>query len=243
MDKKIFNMATFPAREKALKDCIDSIINQADEIHVYLNEYDHVPDFLNHEKITAYMGTTYNHPVYGPCGDLGDVGKFIDTPNQKGYIFTVDDKLVYPADYAEKMIETVEQYKRKAVVSCHGRIFPNRAVRSYYGDILEYFGCTRNVLQDRFAHELGTGVMCFHSDTLTIDLTMFGFTNGTDIQLSAALQKMEIPILIRRHFMNWIQISKNYDPAISISTQFSQSANDKFKADYINKQTWEVRTC
>lgn len=242
MEKKIFNLATFPTRIGSLEDCINSIIHQADEIHIYMNNYDTVPEFLIHPKITCYLGKTHVHPVYGPTGDLGDVGKFINTPREKGYIFTVDDKLVYPVDYAEKMIETVEFYQRKAVISCHGRIFPPRAVTSYYGDLQEYFGCTKNVLTDRFAHELGTGVMCYHSDTFKIDLTWFGFTNGTDIQLSAVLQRKKIPILVRRHFMTWIKISKHYDSSVSISSQFSQSDADKFKADFVNRHQWEVNT-
>lgn len=43
-------MATMPGREKALKETVDSIINQVDRLIIYLNDIQTVYSFLRHQK-------------------------------------------------------------------------------------------------------------------------------------------------------------------------------------------------
>ena len=97
-------MASIPEREHALEDSVASILPQCDQFNIYLNNWDVVPDFLNHKKINVFRSQD-------ELGDLGDVGKFFccDSWND-AYIFTVDDKLLYPRNYAKQMIGKIEQY-------------------------------------------------------------------------------------------------------------------------------------
>ena len=87
-DKKVtVSIATIPSRKEALKATINSLINQVDKIHVYLNNYEKIPNCLTYnsyklktqglKKIEYFRSQDYE--------DLGDVGKFYWGAIIKGY--------------------------------------------------------------------------------------------------------------------------------------------------------------
>jgi len=234
-DKIIFNMATMPPRVNSLRESIVRILPQCDELHIYLNNFTEVPEFLKHKKITTYISSQH-------IGDMGDVGKFYNSDNwhnQPAYIFTVDDKILYPPDYAAKMIATIEKYNRKAVVSAHGRIFFDRKCTTYYFDCAVFRGCLMGFPSDEFVHELGTGAMAFHTDTIpVVDLNLFPLTNMTDIYFSMWLQKLKIPMLNPARPNRWIGISTKHDDNYSIHNICNK--NDKVQTDLINSIKWTI---
>jgi len=225
-------MATMPPRIPALEETIPYMLRLCDELHIYLNEFDHIPDFLFHEKIRLYPSQDY-------LGDLGDVGKFFTCgqwPQKDAYIFTVDDKLIYPSDYVDRSVEAIEEYERKAVVSFHGRnLKPN--CNSYYFDAAAFFGVLSSVPVDQWAHELGTGAMSFHSSTIKPSLDVFKTINMTDIWFSMYLQKKKIPILIRRHRKGWVGISIRHDDDYSIHAICNK--NDGYQTAVVNGFKWQ----
>lgn len=228
-----FHMATMPSRVVALFDTVNSILPQCDKLHIYLNNFEQVPAFLIHPKITTYMSQR-------EMGDLGDVGKFYKTASQRGYIFTVDDKIIYPPDYVAQMIETIERTNRKAAVSNHGRNFHNRPSRSYYFDIQEQFSY-QNAYPLTFVHEVGTGVLAWHSDTLTAGLDWFPHTNMTDIYFSIECQKRAIPLIIHPHSKFWITLGTKHNEEYSIHHFLNR--RDQFQTKVCNDFEWKIRTC
>ena len=236
-DRVIYHMATMPhgGRIKALEEVVPRILPQCDELHIYLNEFKSLPVFLIHPKIKTYFSE--NH-----LGDLGDVGKFYLCEEWvKGFHFTVDDKILYPKDYTLKMIESIEKYKRKAVVSVHGRIFHERKSRSYYWDCKTFRGCTLGFKEDSFVHEIGTGAMAYHSDTLKkFDLLVFPRKNMTDIFFSMMLQEKEIPMLNPARPNAWLWVSNKHDDNYSIHNMCNK--HDKVQTDAINSIKWQLLT-
>lgn len=226
-------MASFPPRERALEESVSSILPQCDELHIYLNDYDHIPQFLNHPKIIVFRSQD-------EIGDLGDVGKFYKSDNWTGYNFTVDDKIIYPYDYAIRMIQAIELYARQAVISLHGRI-TKPGCSSYYHDFVKGFRCLDEVSYDEFTHIIGTGVLAYHSDTITIPFKSFKTSNMSDIWCSIFLQAANIPALIRAHPAGWIKLSKLQSNGVSISACCSR--NDKIQTDAINSTKWTLRSC
>lgn len=234
--KKIFNLASFPPRYVSLKETINSILPQADEIHVYLNLYTEVPDYLNHPKIKTYLGND-------EYGDIGDVGKFFNCPswNKPAYIFTCDDDIIFPPDYAQKCIETIEKYGRKAVISSHGRTYRKPfEITDYYRDLIEFHGFQQLNNADAFMHMLGTGVMAFHTDTLKFDLSIFPHTNDTDCLFSAHCIKLGIPRIVMAHQAQWLKAS-NVTSSESISAHFIRNHAQKTK--HANTIPWAIHTC
>jgi hypothetical protein len=234
-EKVIYHMATMPfaRRTEALKEVLPRILPQCDEIHIYLNNFKEIPEFLKHPKVKTYLSDDH-------MGDIGDVGKFYLCEKWgKGYHFTVDDKILYPKDYTEKMIATIEKYKRKVVVSAHGRIFHDRKSTSYYWDCKLFRGCTMGFPDDEFVHELGTGAMAFHRDTLPkFDLSIFDHINMTDIYFSIFLQKLKIPILNPERKNAWIWVSNKHDDNFSIHNTWNKK--DGLMTDVINAFIWSI---
>lgn len=233
MDKIIFNMATMPIRIDSLRETVASVINQCDELNIYMNEWKKVPDFLIHPKIHIYRSQDH-------LGDLGDVGKFFRCDHWQGYIFTIDDKLIYPANYTETMIGAIESLGRKAFVSLHGRML-KPACSSYYHDYQQAYRCLDAQTESMFAHVLGTGVMAFHSSLFKVKLSHFKSINMSDIWMSIALQKARIPVYLLKHHKGFIKMSRRQDNAFSISAFCSH--NDKPQTDAVNSIKWQVYTC
>lgn len=228
-----FHMATMPSRVVALFDTVSSILPQCDQLHIYLNNFDQVPAFLIHPKITTYRSQDH-------LGDIGDVGKFYKVASQRGYIFTVDDKIIYPPDYVAQMIQTIERTGRKAAVSNHGRNFhTDRKCRSYYFDCYTFMYMLGYPLT--FVHEVGTGVLAWHSDTLSAPLSWFPHTNMTDIYFSLECQKRKIPLVIHPHKKDWLKLGTKHNETISIHASCNRS--DEFQTKVINDFDWEIFTC
>lgn len=229
-------MASIPERVYALEESVASILPQCDELNIYLNNWKEVPAYLKHPKIKVFKSQD-------EVGDLGDVGKFYCCESwKKAYIFTVDDKLIYPSDYTQKMIVCIEKYNRKAVISCHGRMIKKNCF-SYYHDPLKQFNAVGNVTRDEFVHEMGTGVMAFHTDTIAPGLTLeaFPYKNMTDILMGMELQRRKIPMVIMAHQAYWIGISNKMDHYYSIHNIMNKK--DQWITKYVNDFNWEVRKC
>lgn len=239
-DLIIANMATIPTRVAALRDCVASLLPQVDGLHISLNGvWDNIPDFLNNAKITLYISAD----IWGVDNDPGDVAKFYNVRFQKGYIFTVDDKFIYPTDYTQYLIKAIEDKNREAVVSLHGRNFhTNRKMTSYYYDSKDFFGCLNDVDITQYVHELGTGMMAWHSDTVKWPskiTTVFPRRNMTDVYASVFFNENSIPRVIVAHNQGYIRISpKHNDKAFSIS--MNTSSRDQIVTEVVNSINWKL---
>lgn len=229
------NVASMPPRVKSLHKVVDSIIDQVDELNVYLNEFTSIPKFLNHPKINTFLGDEHN-------GDLGDVGKFFAHSNWKpGYVFTIDDDLIYSPDYVFKMIMGVERYCRKAVVSIHGRRFTHIPISSYYQCKCDAFRCFSNCPKDEFIHIPGTGVMAFHTDTIKPALKDFPTTNMADIWMGVLCQKTKTPVVMLAHEQGMVKDSPYYDKQHTIYRSLLRA--DDFQTEVVNSNKWVLQSC
>ncbi len=190
-DKVFVGIAAIPTRVNSFKKTIESLIHQVDEIGVYLNGWNKIPDFLKHPKIKIQQSQL--------TGDIGDAGKFFWIDNYSGYYFTCDDDIVYPQDYIQRTINKIEDYKRKAVIGFHGSVLlPNF---QHYYDVK-----SRNVLsfnfdrkKDEHVHILGTGTIGFHTSTIQVKLSDFKKPNMADIFFGKLGQEQEVPFIVQKH--------------------------------------------
>jgi hypothetical protein len=228
-----YHMASFPPRMYCLFDSIPSILHQCKHLFIYLNNYNgFIPSILNNKRITIYQS---EHEI----GDTGDVGKFYNCDSwDRGYHCTVDDKIIYPKNYSEFMMGKVDEYKRKAVVSVHGRNFhPDRPSQSYYRDTYQLFQCTSKC-DEQFVHNIGTGVMCFHTDTVTPEWAWFPHLNMTDIYMSLELQKRQIPMLLAQHPNMFVSVSDKKIGNFAIHKHLCN--NDALQTSVINSFKWKI---
>ena len=191
-------IASIPSREHSLKKAVDSLYDNANEIHVFLNRYSAVPDFLNKPKINVYRSQV--------LVDMGDAGKMFKVASCKGYYFSCDDDLVYPADYIDKMVTAIEKYHRKAVVGIHGSVWNSSNPAKFYGDrTCCPFG--RELKEDYACHMLGTGCCAWHTSTIKLAFENFEIANMADLWMAIQAQKQRVPMISVARPNNWVEQS------------------------------------
>lgn len=196
-------MASFPPRREALKASLESILTQIDEMVLYLNEYEDVPDFTRHPKIRVVRSQEAK-------GDLRDNGKFYDLPkDDHSYVFTFDDDLIYPPDYTRKMIHNIEMLGRSSVVGVHGVVFPEKAnFTKLQQRKVSHFQYAQ---KGHFADLLGTGTTAWHSSRLKVDLDDFGSKGVCDLWFAAATAKRGVPLFSVPREANWLKVYKKFE--------------------------------
>jgi len=217
MEKIICGVATVKGREEALKETVNSIINQVDKLIIYQNGYKEIFDFLKNDKIEVYSSIETGI-------DMGDAGKFYKLSEYKNnYYFSIDDDLIYPSDYVKVSLENLINYKNEIIVTYHGRTLLENA-KSYYKDAKIKHKCLDTVNYYDFVHFGGTGVMAFHTSFVKINFNYFKHPNMADIWVGLFARENNIPILVIPHTSNWIKYSDKFDTNDTIyNTHISNS--------------------
>ena len=189
-------MATMPERLHLLERAISSIRPQVDVIRVYLNNFENVPTFLTYQEGILSRDAP---------GGLGAEGKFYWFDKEKfDYYLTVDDDLLYPPDYASRLINEFEARQRKTIVGVHGFVFSEPIV-SYTDSRLKKYKCTYDLPSARPVHVIGSATAILHPETIQLSLKDFPRRNMADLQLAIAAQKQKIPMVVIAREENWIK--------------------------------------
>ena len=230
--KRIAGMASIKGREASLRDTLNSLTPQMDHIFVYLNDYDNYLEWMTPStfvNVTFLLGKEH-------AGDLGDSAKFFKYSAQDAYFFSVDDDLIYPKDYADTMIKWLSRTDDQALVTAHGKLFlENIPLRSFlknpYAMLSPYL---KDVFQHQFVHFGGTGVMCFNSTKIPLDMTIFGSErNMADVWVAIFAQRHSIPILSIPHSRFWFKHSDKFSLKDTI---FSRSVQADIPCKVINRE-------
>lgn len=177
------SLASYPPRKEKLQAVVSSLLPQVDHLYVYLNEYDEIPEFLRHSRITVELGRSK--------GELRDNGKFYFMDRiRDGYVFTVDDDIDYPSDYVQRLIQKLEFYDRKAIVGLHGTIYA-KPIRSFFkGRALLHF--EEALSRDTIVNQLGTGTVAFHTELLRPSFQWFKAPGMADVWFAVETKKLGI---------------------------------------------------
>lgn len=203
--KRIFNVASYKRRGALIK-MLESIYDQADVINVIINidNKSEIPNAINFciflqdsfpDKLQAYHLFNYQY---------GDSAKFLFLPFVNGYFFTVDDDLLYPPDYAEKLIEKYEQFNGDRIVALHGRNFKQWPIDSYYNSPFDAYRVLGDVKDDVLVEFAGTCTTMWHTDLLRFYPADIKSINMGDIWLSFFSKQKNIPIMVIAHESGWV---------------------------------------
>lgn len=184
-------IAAIPGRRDALRQTIASLLPQVDSIGVYLNDWDDIPEFLLHPKITVARSQEH--------GELGDAGKFFWIEQFDGFYFSCDDDIVYPAYYVERLVDKLKDYGYAAAVGWHGSLIKGNFANYYTSTSRRVFGFQHHRPWDTPVHILGTGCAAFHTSTMKVRLSDFPEPNMADVFFAILGQQQRVPFIVVQH--------------------------------------------
>lgn len=247
MDNITVQIASIPERVASLKLTINSLLTQSHIINVMLNGHSDE----QFEDLYSSYALTYGVRFHRRANQMTDGEKYFNIENARpGYIFTCDDDLVYDADYCSYMIDKIEQYGRRAVLSLHGRVWPGLPIASFYRDRKEgvnipgggAFQCLSNVAGDHIIQGpgvygcVGDGVAAWHTDTLRMSYDYVHAPNMSQLWLALACNKFGVPQIVAAHMEGFVQ--QVWDgPGIWDAENY----NDGAQTNFIN-QMWNINT-
>ena len=224
------SMAAVPWRENLLEQVVGSLLPQVDNLNIYLNGWEKIPDFLNNSKINAVMSQN-------EAGDLGDRGKFYWCEDISGFHLTVDDDILYPDDYVEQILHGLSRYP-KAVVSYHGSIlnYPDFKKRN---SKLTHFA--KKCDKDMRVALVGTGVLAYDANKLQINLDNFKSNYWADGWFSLQARNADYRCIVLRHKLGWLKPMPTEGPDIW-SMNKSNSANEEINKWLTKYNLWDSMT-
>ena len=242
-DPIIAGMSTCHGHVNGLREAVNSIISQIDELHLYFNDVKYIlPEFQRNPKIRIYQSRDKGNKV------LGDDGKFFRL-NKLGncYYFALDDNIIYPFDYVQKMLQKIEYYQRKSIVSVDGKVFRRIPIVNYYSNpnLIEYLDGIIELKNDRWVHIVKTGLSAFHSTIFEKKISMSDFKqeNMTDIWFSLYCQELGLPQVVIQHKDDWIQYSKKIPIQLTKSSYHHQEKTKQSSIlQAVNYYPWKILT-
>jgi len=220
----IVKIASIPDRIKQLEQTIYQFLMQADKIEVYLNNYAAIPQFLIHNKIQVF--TSAEH------GDRGDIGKFFQIEHASGYVLTIDDDLIYPDDYVQKITHKIDLYHRKSFICVHANRLPQSTLISYYQDKIGIH-FEKGLENDVQVDIPGTGTLGFHTDLIKLTSDIFIKPNMTDLWLAIYAKNKGIPIICIERTNNWLLQARGQEFMESIYK--SSIIDDSYQTSLVNE--------
>jgi len=203
MEKKIAFIASVKEREQQLKIVINSIYDQVDLIHLVLNWYQEIPDWIKEKgKIFPHLNpqnTNAHDSIWIYLEAENAVGRIEHTGR---YYFTMDDDLLYPQNYIDKLIACIEKNERRAVITVHGSII-KRLFKNYFQS-RRTFGFSDALDEDIVVSTAGVGTTAFHSSTIKPTLQNFPFPFARDLWASILCAKHKVPIVTIQRPYGWI---------------------------------------
>lgn len=220
-EKVIASLCSIPSRAHCLKQTINSLVNQVDEIHIYLDKYKETPCFLkNNEKIFIYHSNQYSK-------DYRDNAKFIHYKKLKEkynefYYFTCDDDIIYPLDYVHTLIGNLKEYNNQVVVGVHGVICIENPTK-YFSQRYVYHFIKDELSSPKLVNNLGTGTVAFHS-TAILDLNIDDWKRGgmVDIYFSNECYRHKVPLITVARHSYWLKEAEGSVDTPNLYNEFTK---------------------
>ncbi|MBN7762746.1 hypothetical protein JYP52_16515 [Nitratireductor aquibiodomus] len=231
------SMATYPLRANTLPDAVDSLVDQCDNLMIYLNNYRDVPAFL-----TSHPQRDKIHYILDTASDLRAAAKFTWC-SRPGYHVIADDDIIYPKDYVSTLLERVNQYRREAIVGVHAaNLYKEIPARGNHRS--EVFRFQEGLPQDRPVNLLGTGTIAFHSDTVkNWDWSIMLENRISNDEALAVLAKREnVPLIAVARKKGWMKSHEAMNFGIYEEKALIPGTNDKVLAFLRANQPWPIAT-
>lgn len=198
-------MATHPPKGGLWKNAYADLRRQCDRFILVLGGgYTEVPGgFLDENEKHDVESGKMKIAVAGKDGlpeDKGCQNKFMFYGDFPGYYCTFDDDIRYSQNCVYQLVLKYEQYRRKAIVSFHGKRYTveNGKIVSCYDKKklrrFQFFGWHK----DEFSHLIGTGCMAVRPADFSLSKAVFlgpAKNVGDDELLALWAQRNNVPLV------------------------------------------------
>lgn len=205
-------IASLPGRP--LEQAVRSLLDQVDEVGVWLNGYADLPDWfreLPEEKLQYALDP----------GNSGSSAKlYAASELENTYYFACDDDLEYPPDYVARMLAPFQEWGNGIIVTACGRTLTPNA-RNWYDSQGErrYIAA---VPEARWINYLGGCAFAFHT---SLQLPRIDPPNEEEAVLSVWAQRHGVPIRLIERPYDW---PKRLPLAPGAFTLYEQAARERF---------------
>lgn len=179
---RVATIATHVGRIETFQKVLPVIAAQVNHVFVYLDGYATLPGFL-----ASFRGVTVRRAEVE--GNLHASSRLLCLRDLTAptVVVVVDDDIIYPPDYVERLVAALQQVHGRAVVGVHGRIFlpPHE---SYVKDaaVLHF---AQGLDRAWSVHEVGTGTSAFVSSVLDIDPRAWSRNDMDDVSIAIEAQR------------------------------------------------------
>jgi hypothetical protein len=194
---RIATIATMASRVETFQKVLPAIHSQVDHVFIYLDGYSTPPGFLaTFDRITVRIA--------GELRDLHANSRYLCLEELKvaTIVAVVDDDIIYPPDYIDRLVSELQRVEGQAIVGVHGRIFvpPHQ---SYARDVMTYH-FNRALPNPYNVHELGGGTSAFVSSSFNINPKDWGRTDMADIDVAIEAQRRGLRRVAIRRAAGWL---------------------------------------
>jgi hypothetical protein len=195
--KSVFvGLASIPSRTESLKQVVADLLPQVAGLGVYLNNWDKVPEFLQHPKIQ--VARSQDH------GDVRDNGKFFFIDKTSAiYYATVDDDIAYPSDYISKLVSYQQTLGGTYAVGVHGSIYPRPVKKLLRQRYLWHFEHEAKALLP--VDMLGTGTLLFERAYWQLDYAEIKTPGMADVWFAVAAKSRDFGLWVVPRKENWLK--------------------------------------
>lgn len=196
--RRVAAIATLASRVESFQKVLPVIHAQVDHVFIYLDGYSVPPTFLgSFDRVTVRRAED--------VGDLHASSRFLCLQDLSAptVVATVDDDIIYPPDYVDRLVNALQRLEGQAIVGVHGRIFlpPHQ---SYVRDAA-VFHFTRELSEACHVHELGTGTCAFVSSNLDVDPREWAHNGMDDIVIATEAQRRGLPRIAVARPAGWVR--------------------------------------
>jgi hypothetical protein len=210
---RVATIATMRSRLESFRMVFQIVRPQVEHVFVYLDGYDNPPSFLK-----GLAGVSVHRAE--DVGNMHAASRLLCLREltSPSVVAIVDDDILYPPDYVERLTRALQRFRGNALVGVHGRVF-TPPHRSYVRDAVPlYFGIKLERAQS--VHELGTGTCAFVSNRLPLDPRGWDRFDMSDITVAIEAQKRGLPRIAIARPAGWMRpIELGQDDSIWSRTQ------------------------
>lgn len=230
--KVVASICSIPSREKSLKKTLNSLNDQVDAIYLYLDGYSSVPAYVSDNmKVKLIESPVGNSPrdnaKFIPYNDLKrSVGEF--------YYFTCDDDIVYPSDYVNTLIRSLNKYNNQVVAGVHGVVVSEK-IKSYFKNRFVYHFENDELNEYALVNNLGTGTAAFHSSIIDkINVNEWSQGGMVDIFFGQLCYNKKIPMIVIPRHPSWLYTDPDAIETPTLFNEYKASNKEKLILDILN---------